>query len=145
MVEMTAVHHDAAGGYTLIELPDDTDFGWSARSHGEPPYRYILPDILVEEEGIAEIKEISSMDLPLAGVLSLCPGLDKIYAKECEKYDARVAVPTNHYRRAVSSAPWSSTSGRATDGSGHLMEAAAFPCRADQRICTWRSATRSGT
>lgn len=97
MVEMTAVHHDAADGYTLIELPDDTAFGWSARSHGEPPYRYILPDILVEEEGIAEIEEISSMDLPLAGVLSLCPALDKIYAEECEKHDARVAVPTNHY------------------------------------------------
>lgn len=97
MVEMTKRHHDAAGGYTLIELPDDTAFGWSARSHGEPPYRYILPDILVDEDGIAEIEEISSMDLPLAGVLSLCPALDRVYAEECAKHGARVAGPTNHY------------------------------------------------
>ena len=97
MVKMKQSRHTGAGGYTLIELDGDASFGWQRNQHGNGPYRYILPDILVEDAGIEEIEEIHEMDLPLAGVLSLCPELDRVYAAECARHEARVALATNHY------------------------------------------------
>ncbi|WP_298846201.1 hypothetical protein [uncultured Salinicola sp.] len=97
MVQMTKSHHDDYGGYTLIEMDTDAVLGWKRGRIATGPCRFILPDILVEDVGIEELEEVSTMDMPLIGLLEVCPGLDGVYADACSRHGARVALTTNHY------------------------------------------------
>lgn len=97
MVEMTKSHHDECGGYTLIELANDAVLGWKGGRIATGPCRFILPDILVEDVAIEELEEVSTLNMPLIGILELCPSLDEIYAEACNRHDAKVALTTNHY------------------------------------------------
>ena len=87
----------ASGGFTLLEIDSASAFGWERSTASEKRFRYLLPDMLVDEDFFIDLAEVDASSMPLAGILRHAPALDRIYADECSKHDARIALPLNYY------------------------------------------------